>query len=515
MPRVSATQTVEKLPVCEHLIRRGGRYYIRRRVPQDLIAHYGKGEVNKALGTADPKAAAKLCRAEAVRLDQEWDATRASLTATPDALPASSQPSSITNPAMRAAQALASLRQQQATAREQGYDVLQAWTEKQTFAMQLDHEVLQGGFEPVLSIAEHEAGYHARLALLTGEGAVALSVLPLTPNTPVTGKRTPIDTVMALWEREKPRQQQTMDAKRAEIGRYCTMTGITCIEDITKASARDFRDKMLANDYTAKNTNKYLNSLRALLNFAVSEDLIPGNPANGIKAAVKDSEEDDRKPFSLDALSTIFNSPVYAKGDRPLGGGGEAAYWLPLLGLFTGARLEELGQLHPDDVHEESTPDMSLTAWVIRVRNGEGQHLKNTGTNRRRIPMHQALIDLGFLDYVKAAKAKQQHRIFDKLKLNKYGKHTDAWSKWFGRYLRQTCGIKDTALVFHSFRHTFKDYCRAASIPEDVHDALSGHGSDSVARQYGGSYPLAPMVENMKRYKVYGLVLSPASKSPA
>lgn len=513
MPRVSAAQTAEKLLLCEHLIRRGGRYYIRRRVPQDLIAHYGKGEVNKTLRTADPKAAAKLCRAEAVRLDQEWDAVRASLTATPDALPASLQPSSSTNPAMRAAQILASLRQQQATAREQGYEALQAWTENQTFAMQLDHEVLQGGFEPVFSIAEHEAGYHARLALLTGEGAMALSVLPLTPNTPVTGKRTPIDTVMALWEREKPRQQQTMDAKRAEIGRYCAMTGISCIEDITKASARDFRDKMLASDYTAKNTNKYLDSLRALLNFAVSEDLIPGNPANGVKANVTASEEDNRKPFPLDVLNTVFSSPVYTASDRPLGGGSEAAYWLPLLGLFTGARLEELGQLHPDDVYEESTQDLSLTAWVIRITDGEGQSLKNKGS-RRRIPVHQVLIDLGFLDYVKAAKAKRQLRIFDQLKLSKYGKHTDAWSKWFSRHLRQTCQITDTGLVFHSFRHTFKDYCRAASIPEDVHDALTGHSSDSVARQYGGSYPLAPLVENMRRYKVAGLVLSPASKLP-
>jgi len=258
MPRVSATQTVEKLPVCEHLIRRAGRYYIRRRVPQDLIAHYGKAEVNKALGTADPKAAAKLCRAEAVRLDQEWDAARAALTATPDlaALPSSPPPSSAINPAMRTAQLLASLKQQQATAREQGYEALQAWIERQTFAMQVDHEVLQGGFEPVLSIAEHEAAYHARRALLTGEGAMALSVLAVTPSTPVTGKRTPIDTVIALWEKEKPRQQRTMVAKRAEIGRYCAMTGITCIEDITKASARDFRDKMLASDYTAKNNNK-------------------------------------------------------------------------------------------------------------------------------------------------------------------------------------------------------------------------------------------------------------------
>lgn len=364
----------------------------------------------------------------------------------------------------------------------------------------------------VASIMEHSG--LAGLLAMGGVNIGPLNGLPAAPaptaqpsHAPAqAAKRTPITDVLTLWEREKPRQQRTMNAKRAEIGRYSTMTGITHVEDVTKASARDFRDKMLAVGYTAKNTNKYLDSLRALLNFAVSEDLIPSNPANGVKANVTTSEDDERKPFPLDTLNTIFNSPVYAKGDKPLGGSGEAAYWLPLLGLFTGARLEELGQLHPDDVYEESTPDKSLTAWVIRMTDGEGQRLKNK-SSRRRVPVHQILIDIGFIEYVKTAKAEQRHRIFDKLKPNKYGTHTGAWSQWFSRYLRQTCGITDTGLVFHSFRHTFKDYCRAASIPEDVHDAFTGHSSDSVARQYGGSYPLAPLVEGMGRYQVPGLGL--------
>ncbi|MDP1776177.1 MAG: site-specific integrase, partial [Moraxellaceae bacterium] len=214
------------------------------------------------------------------------------------------------------------------------------------------------------------------------------------------------------------------------------------------------------------------------------------------------------QPFPLTALNTIFSSPVYSANARPLGGAGEASYWLPLLGLYTGARLEELGQLHPNDVYEESTPDESMTAWVIRITDGEGQSLKNV-SSRRRIPVHPALINLGFIEYAVRAKSEKRYRLFDKLKLNKYGKHTDAWSKWFSRYLRHTCGITDTSLVFHSFRHTFKDYCRAASIPEDVHDSFTGHTSDSVARSYGGEYPLAPLVSAINKFKISGLITTP------
>lgn len=60
----------------EHLQRRGKRYYIRRRIPQDLVSTLGKTIVQQALGTADLALARKLCRARSVELDQAWDAIR-------------------------------------------------------------------------------------------------------------------------------------------------------------------------------------------------------------------------------------------------------------------------------------------------------------------------------------------------------------------------------------------------------------------------------------------------------
>ena len=61
----------------------------------------------------------------------------------------------------------------------------------------------------------------------------------------------------------------------------------------------------------------------------------------------------------------------------------------------------------------------------------------------------------------------------------------EAWSKWFGRYIRDL-GIHNRASVFHSFRHGFKDALRAAEVSEDVNDALTGHaGLGTIGRQYG------------------------------
>lgn len=92
--------------------------------------------------------------------------------------------------------------------------------------------------------------------------------------------------------------------------------------------------------------------------------------------------------------------------------------------------------------------------------------------------------------------------MFSSLKPASDGTRTGNWSKWFGRYLRETVKIVDSRLVFHSFRHTFKNRCRQAGVPEDIHDALTGHVNNSVGRSYGGQYPLKPLVEAVKKIDI-------------
>ncbi|WP_337961907.1 DUF6538 domain-containing protein, partial [Burkholderia mallei] len=60
-----------------HLLKRGTRYYIRRKIPIDLISHYrGRKEIVKALGTSEPAKARERVREESYRLDQEFAALR-------------------------------------------------------------------------------------------------------------------------------------------------------------------------------------------------------------------------------------------------------------------------------------------------------------------------------------------------------------------------------------------------------------------------------------------------------
>ena len=194
-------------------------------------------------------------------------------------------------------------------------------------------------------------------------------------------------------------------------------------------------------------------------------------------------DESDRAPFPLKELQTLFSSPVFVEGNRPKGGKGEAAFWLPLLGLFTGARRGELAALTAGDVQkDEWTKHLTLVFNEDKARN---KTLK-TRTSSRTVPVHPELVRLGFLKFAEElGRAKGDAGwLFPEISLEAPS-GAKAWSKWFGRYL-SSVGITDTDKVFHSLRHNLKDALRAAKVPEDMNDALLGQGRlSSVGRRYG------------------------------
>src|SRR5215471_14322893 len=60
----------------------------------------------------------------------------------------------------------------------------------------------------------------------------------------------------------------------------------------------------------------------------------------------------DRDAFTIDELNKLLASPVFTEIDRPGPGRGEAAFWLPLLALFSGARRADLASLQVNNVRD-------------------------------------------------------------------------------------------------------------------------------------------------------------------
>jgi integrase len=249
---------------------------------------------------------------------------------------------------------------------------------------------------------------------------------------------------------------------------------------------------------------KNLSTLQTVLAWAESNGQIERNPMKGIVPAKpkRASLDPKRLPFSTDDIRTIFTSPLYTgvKSDERVSDPGkhlvnDHRFWLPFLGLWTGCRLEELGQADADDVKcKDGIWFLDVTTLDGSGKRVAGKSLK-TVSSKRMVPLHPTIIEAGFLRYIEAVKG---GKLFPMLVPDRFGTFTAGYSKIFGRWL-DTIGITDQTKVYHSFRHTFKDACRAAQIPIEIHDRLTGHAPNTIGGAYGQGVPLSVLSEHMNR----------------
>jgi integrase len=314
-----------------------------------------------------------------------------------------------------------------------------------------------------------------------------------------------LSTLWRAYLQERRPPAKTESDFSAYVDRFIDVNGDLPVRSITKAHVRDFKDAMLQfpkrlNGELRKLTvpdviarvaqgptveklavrtvnDKALGAISAIFGYAVQNGYCDQNPATGIKATGSAPKGPARVPYTIDDLNLIFGSSVFTVSARPTAGGGEAAKWIPLLALFTGARLEELGQLLSSDIGRHGEID-----FIFFHEDGAAKKLKNQSA-RRKVPLHPDLVKVGFLDYVADVRKTKSDRLFPKLG-PKTGKVTAGFSKWWGRYTNDL-GITDSKKVFHSFRHTVKRGLRDANVDKTLRDAIQGHATTDVAESYG------------------------------
>lgn len=502
------------------LIRRGGAYSLRRRIPLDLIAAYGgRKEIVRALGTNDFAEAKRTHARLWVELDEEFGARRASLAIDPDAhirrklaeiRPLMARNANREEPSAeeierQIEEAQVSLRlcleeEAEYERRELPRQRLLALLSVPNHLLSLEEQALKD----LISDARFDVE-KAKIALAKRPEPVP-SALPTTPPPArkTAGLDTSFDELVAWWERDRNPEAKTVAAHKAVAQWFVDRTNVTNVRLATANDVRTFRTRLIQEGQTPANIRTKLSRLRTLFGYACGEGIIDINPATDIKPPVDKRLGKARLPWSADDLNLLFAGPVHSVGSRPIRGRGEAAYWLPLLALFSGARLEELAQLRRGDIREEQyvvdekTDDL---AWCIDINTGPdgNNHLKNAGAIRL-IPLHPTLIELGFLKYAQSH-SDPKALLFPDLKPNGEDRHGAKWGEWFSTY-RRSIGLNDSRKVFHSLRHTFKDYCRGSKIDERVQRQLMGHAPIDVADTYGVGFGFADLVSGMRAYRV-------------
>ncbi len=266
-------------------------------------------------------------------------------------------------------------------------------------------------------------------------------------------------------------------------------------------------------------TNSYMNKLSGLLNWAVNEGYIQRNPARGLKVADPVRKRDKRTPFSTEQLNTIFNAPIYRgcvdddAGYRLPGKmqPRRSRFWVPLIALFSGMRLNEICQLNTEDVREvHDIPSFVVTTSTIKGANDKRLKTKNA---ERIIPIHPTLLHIGLMAYVQTRLEGRGSKLFPDIEISVTGYYSDNFSKWFGHFLSHA-GAKAPRTSFHSFRHCFRDGLREAQIPREIAYAIGGWSSDSpgeaaeTAENYGRGYRPATLLEAVAKVRYPDLNLA-------
>lgn len=268
--------------------------------------------------------------------------------------------------------------------------------------------------------------------------------------------------------------------------------GMTAPSLIEKASAEGLPTAELAT------VNKQLRALSAVLGFAHQVlGVIHENPivASGLiqrskKAERKQAAVED-KGYTLTELQQVFASPLFRGEWKPAQADfGQALYWMPLIMAYTGCRREELAQLLVADVKQEGE------VWFLDLREGDGQSLK-TLSSRRQVPLHDDLLELGFIEYLQTVPA--AGRAFPKLTMHKANGYGHGFGRMWSKYLDNVVELRSGASPAHGFRHAFKTLCRESQIPGEVHDWITGHSSGNVGDTYGRN-PVGRMAEELKKF---------------
>jgi integrase len=296
------------------------------------------------------------------------------------------------------------------------------------------------------------------------------------------------------------REKSKIDSAAAVMN-FIELIKDRCITDVGPSVCREYKSKLVryplhhkklsryngksaidlinsTDTYPTLSTTSVNNQLRkvsSFFNWCTRQGLITSNPIYGMKIRTNTNSKAAREPFNSTDLEALFSSKIYSDHEFLH----DYQFWLPLLALYSGARLEELCQLNMADISIDS--DIPFLRIDDRF---EGQNIKNNNS-RRNIPIHPEILSLGFRKFINERIQQGNTRLFEYLKPQRQ-KLGHEPSKWFGRY-KVKMGVLSTKKVFHSFRHTMVDRLRKVRAQDYEIKELLGHSSGSVTHDIYGS----------------------------
>ncbi|KQW21002.1 hypothetical protein ASC80_12670 [Afipia sp. Root123D2] len=223
--------------------------------------------------------------------------------------------------------------------------------------------------------------------------------------------------------------------------------------------------------------NKYLQTYGTMFGWAKRNSYVSKNVFEGltVRLGKKQQSKTTRTAFTEVQAQIILQELV-----RNSKGLVRKHYqkWGPLIALYSGARLNEIAQIHLTDIRQQDG------VWCFDLNDdGDTKNLK-TDASRRLVPIHSRLIEYGLLDQVQALRESGAQKLFQDFQYcpkNGWGR---SLGRWFNDQFLVKLGLKDKGVSFHVFRHTVVSRLLQTGVELTLVQTLVGHERQGVTHQH-------------------------------
>jgi len=276
-------------------------------------------------------------------------------------------------------------------------------------------------------------------------------------------------------------------------------------DDVLKRPAY-YRDIAEHNDMpklAARGLESHFNTVKPFLSWCVDHEYLQKDYRHVLSIGKGEIRKTKKEvlPFSQDHLLRMFTSYIYSDQLIPREKPNAFQFWVPLIGLWTGAREGEIASLLLSDI---KTID-GIICFDINDES-EGKSVKNEAS-KRKVPIAKAILDAGFESYVEQ-RVREKGTKTTNAPLFVLPDHRDgvarAVSKWFNENFKIKCDLKttgNTKVVFHSFRHTLINKMRSTKmgntpIRNSIIQEIVGHETGVVTDDtYGHDHDFSLLKE--------------------
>jgi len=210
----------------------------------------------------------------------------------------------------------------------------------------------------------------------------------------------------------------------------------------------------------------------------------------------KKAEKNPHIPYTEEELLTIFDPKHDFFKDNP------DYFWVCMVALFTGARQNAAFTLQYDDVAIQEGLNC-----IHFIENHPIKELKNDASERF-VPIHEQLLDLGFLDYIKRKRSKSKAKgtdfIFSKCQTKNGTYNPKPFTREFPEFLKNI-GVKSKVGQdkhdFHSFRKNANQAMRKAIVDKSFVNDVIGWTGENIAEQAYCNHNLAQIKEQLDKFE--------------